>query len=120
MLKKICSGCGRITEGKGYCPECEKKFTARRWQTYQSRRKASQDNFYQSKAWKVLRMTVMERDCWLCQECLRRGIYNSATDVDHIIPRSQGGSDELDNLQALCHECHKSKTSGDNKQNQKG
>jgi len=33
-----------------------------------------------------------------------------ATDVDHIIPRREGGTDQWHNLQALCHECHSSKT----------
>jgi 5-methylcytosine-specific restriction enzyme A len=30
--------------------------------------------------------------------------------VDHIIPRSRGGSDTLDNLQTLCTVCHDHKT----------
>jgi len=33
-----------------------------------------------------------------------------ATEVDHIVPLSQGGPDEWDNLQGLCHDCHAAKT----------
>ena len=33
-----------------------------------------------------------------------------ATDVDHILPRREGGSDSDDNLQSLCHSCHSKKT----------
>ena len=33
-----------------------------------------------------------------------------ATDADHIVPRRRGGTDDEDNLQALCHTCHSRKT----------
>ncbi len=32
------------------------------------------------------------------------------TNVDHICPRSQGGDDDLDNLQIVCSPCQASKT----------
>lgn len=34
-------------------------------------------------------------------------------DVDHIIPRANGGANSLGNLQALCVDCHRAKTPGD-------
>lgn len=40
--------------------------------------------------------------------CVRCG--KPTTDVDHKMPRSQGGSDEDYNLQGLCGYCHKQKT----------
>ncbi|MDV6299965.1 HNH endonuclease signature motif containing protein [Dietzia maris] len=32
------------------------------------------------------------------------------TDADHIIPWFEGGTDDLDNLQAACPPCHQAKT----------
>ena len=45
----------------------------------------------------------------LCRTCKR----NQATEVDHIIPRHLGGTDERENLQGLCCSCHSSKTSAE-------
>lgn len=43
----------------------------------------------------------------LCEYCLEA----PATDLDHIIPVSLGGSlYDASNLQVLCHECHSKKT----------
>jgi len=33
--------------------------------------------------------------------------------VDHIVPKRQGGSDSMSNLQSLCNRCHQYKTSKD-------
>ena len=45
-----------------------------------------------------------------CAHCEARGIRRAATDVDHIKALEFGGGDEIENLQALCRECHKEKT----------
>ena len=46
---------------------------------------------------------------------LRKHVYcemcgADATDVDHIVPLTQGGGNEWTNLQALCKSCHSRKT----------
>ena len=47
-----------------------------------------------------------------CEVC---GISNDkkALEVDHILPRSNGGSDEINNLQALCYSCNAMKKTRD-------
>lgn len=60
--------------------------------------------------WEKLRARILERDSWLCQACLETDRVTVATQVDHIIPKSQGGSDNEDNLQAICAPCHAEKT----------
>lgn len=43
--------------------------------------------------------------------CVRCGKWypKSKIDVDHIIPKSKGGSDKAFNLQAMCQHCNRSK-----------
>ena len=57
-----------------------------------------------------IRAIVLVRDNYLCQECLKQGLFVTATTVDHITPKAHGGSDDLTNLQSLCNSCHKFKT----------
>ena len=42
----------------------------------------------------------------LCVECQRDSRVTPATDVHHVRPVREGGTDEDSNLQALCHACH--------------
>ena len=54
------------------------------------------------KAYKDLQIAVLRRDNWQCDEC---GMYTEAP-PHHVIFRSQGGSDTMENLITLCMECH--------------
>ena len=60
-------------------------------------------------AWQRLRLRKL-RQHPLCEECQSHGRITAATDVDHILPKAAGGSDEDGNLQCLCHECHSRKS----------
>lgn len=64
-------------------------------------------------AWDRKRKVVMARDFGLCQVCKRSGRTRLATEVDHILPKAKGGTDDEDNLQAICHPCHVDKTAED-------
>ena len=61
-------------------------------------------------AWVKARARILTRDSHLCQPCLAKGRPTPATEVDHIKPKAKGGTDDDDNLQAICHDCHKEKT----------
>ena len=53
------------------------------------------------------RQTVLIRDNCRCRAC---GFSDSLTlEIDHVKPRSLGGSDSLHNLQALCGFCNNAK-----------
>ena len=60
------------------------------------------------------RRKIAKRQHWLCagKKCpaATRGEELDEYDIDHIIPLSLGGTENLDNLQALCPGCHRSKT----------
>lgn len=60
--------------------------------------------------WRRKRAAVMKRDCYLCQTCKRAGRVAAATEVDHVLPRAAGGTDDYDNLEAICGDCHAVKT----------
>ena len=55
-----------------------------------------------------LQHECLKRDRYRCREC---GATNQDTvlEIDHIIPKSQGGCDELYNLQTLCMVCNRVK-----------
>lgn len=61
-------------------------------------------------AWRKQRKRILLRDTHLCQPCLKNGIMTQAREVDHILKKASGGTDDDDNLQSICTPCHKKKT----------
>jgi len=43
---------------------------------------------------------------WRCAQC---GSQENLT-IDHVVPMSQGGTDEVENLQFLCRSCNSRKS----------
>lgn len=57
--------------------------------------------------WSDLRVRVLERDGHRCTVgWLLGGECAEALDVDHLIPRAEGGADEESNLITVCHRHH--------------
>lgn len=63
---------------------------------------------YCSPGWKAARREVLVRDGYQCQTCGALVTGRNAH-VDHIVAKSQGGGDEVSNLQVLCVSCHAKK-----------
>ena len=53
-----------------------------------------------------MRWQVMERDDFKCVACGASSKEGKILHIDHIIPRSKGGLDVLDNYQTLCQTCN--------------
>ncbi len=53
-----------------------------------------------------IRWKVMQRDNFKCAKCGRGVKEVDCLQVDHIIPITKGGLNDLDNLQTLCWECN--------------
>lgn len=56
-------------------------------------------------AWVKIRKQVLARE-----KCCRKCGSTERLEVDHIINKACGGTDDSWNLQVLCHPCHKRKT----------
>ena len=68
----------------------------------------SSDRGYGAK-WRKVRDLVLRSEP-LCRTCSNAGRLTAATEVDHIVPKSQGGDDQVANLQPICRSCHNVKT----------
>jgi len=106
---KICriGGCNELSP-TGFC---EKHKAGREpWRGHGG--KSSTERGYGA-AWRKLRDIVLRRDLFKCVPCKKKGFVTIATEVDHIINKSKGGTDDLENLQSICNPCHIEKTNSE-------
>jgi 5-methylcytosine-specific restriction enzyme A len=106
-IPKACRvrGCpATTTDPDGYCDAHK----GESWNRYTAGKSRQQRGY--GTEWDKLRPLILKRDKYQCQECRRNGRYVPANNVDHVIPKAQGGTDNPDNLQTLCDACHASKT----------
>lgn len=91
--------CPSMVDGRAaYCPSHAPKKAA-----YLGNRNRKSSGW----EWSRIRRRVLSRAGFSCE---MEGCRAPATEVDHIIPRSRGGSDEMDNLRALCPPHHREKS----------
>ena len=68
--------------------------------------------FYSSKQWQDCRNEYMKERQYLCENCLRQGIYRPARYVHHIIELDPINIENpeialgFDNLECVCRACH--------------
>jgi 5-methylcytosine-specific restriction endonuclease McrA len=94
--KQFCSDCERAFSVRelyrGRCPRCAQ----RKWQERRGVKSG-----WMSQA---IRERVLERDSYRCTVCGAGARHQLK--VHHVIPRSEGGSNRMENLRTLCHACH--------------
>ena len=84
------------------CPVCGRRFVPRRSNTIICSPECSERS-----QWMIL-----ERDNFQCIYCCKTSYENRAElHLDHIIPRSKGGTDTADNLATACAKCNLGKSS---------
>ena len=96
----LAPGCPNAASQRGRCAEHARQ--------YDRRRGTPTERGYGA-AWRKRRAAFLA-EYPHCVACWREGWVVAATEVDHIVPRQQGGSDEWTNLQALCKPHHSEKT----------
>ena len=83
--------------------------------------KAFSRQFYSGKAWQNCRNEYIKRVSYLCEDCMKRGIYKPAKEVHHIEELTPENIHKpevalsFDNLVALCKDCHKARHKDDNR-----
>ena len=74
--------------------------------------------FYSSKRWQDCRNTYGAMKGWLCEDCMRRGIYTPGVEVHHTEELTPANINRPEvtlsfaNLVLLCRECHKARHKG--------
>lgn len=74
--------------------------------------KREQYQFYKTKLWRSLRLSILGRDLHLCQYCKAMGVIAMGNTIDHVVPFEvkPEWKDRTDNLLTCCPGCHKFKT----------
>lgn len=100
-LPRPCSrpGCRGIMRG-GRCDRCGFTPGVRATDTRASAARRGYNHHWRKRRAATLAAEPGEHAGPLCVECLRSGRVTPATDLDHIIPKRAGGSDDPANLQS--------------------
>ena len=93
-------GCPELTYGR-YCPEHQKKVNGN-YEKY-GRDKSTKKRY--GRAWKRIRDKYAAEHPF-CERCFGRGVIVPTEEIHHMLPLSEGGTHDRENLIALCKSCH--------------
>ena len=94
-------GCLSAISRNGRCAEHQFERTGSPWERNGS--------FYGERLPDKLRILVLSEAEYTCRNCR----HFPSKEVDHIIPKFLGGTDDRSNLQCLCSKCHGIKSSAE-------
>lgn len=98
-------GCRTLSrDGTARCPAHPRE----PWATTRDKGTSTQRGY--GAPWRKLREQILKRDDYCCVPCAKAGRWTVASEVDHIIEKEDGGTDDPENLQSICGACHKAKT----------
>ena len=115
MIKVTCAGCYQqfdvndtiFYRKKRWCKsdQCKEVIDGKiKNKNYRRQQKKIQNGTWRKGVPIELKALVMKRDSDCCVECLNN--KSKELQVHHIIPVSQGGNDDIENLITLCKHCH--------------
>lgn len=94
-------------------PGCHQLSTTGRCAQHPHQRPVDHRPWYHQRAdahpeWRTIRYRILWRDpvCTIRTRCSGA----PSTDVDHIVAKADGGTDDPSNLRGACHACHSAKT----------
>ncbi len=107
---KVCEVCGKeYHPAKSYQKRCSQECTRKHGKERQ--RKKTERDIIDGTCGRSLkiRFMVLHRDSFTCQYCGRTPKDGTKLEVDHIVPKSKGGDNKMDNLITACFECNQGK-----------
>lgn len=106
--KRPCSwpGCGLLADGR-YCDE-HRHLAERAYNRY-GRDPETRKRY--GREWRRIRERYIHAHP-LCEQCEKDSRLTIAEEVHHILPLSEGGTHDGQNLMALCKSCHSKITAG--------
>jgi len=78
---------------------------------YNNSNNNNSNKFLRSNLNETKKKVVASSQQWVCRYC--KQLLDASYEIDHIIPLYKGGNNDLNNLQALCRNCHGQKTIND-------
>ena len=98
--------CPALTDSaSGYCQEHEKPTLQEQRRIYNQFGRTPEAKKRYNYQWRKLRAFFIARNPF-CEMCKRQGKFTAATEVHHIKPLADGGTNDFENLMPLCKSCH--------------